>query len=40
MDEINREIGLTALIQGLGGGSNPDVTETEKAPVTEKSEVI
>ena len=31
MEEINREIGLTALIRNLGGGSsNPDITESEK----------
>lgn len=41
MEEINREIGLTALIQGLGGGSsNPDVAGAEKPTVTEKNEVI
>lgn len=40
MAEINREIGLTALIQGLGGDSKQDIIEPEKAPITEKHEVI
>ncbi|RYP24322.1 hypothetical protein DL765_000586 [Monosporascus sp. GIB2] len=38
MEEINREIGLTALIQGLGGGNSyPDVADTEKPSIGEKS---
>ncbi|KAI1487388.1 putative hexose transport-related protein [Biscogniauxia mediterranea] len=36
MEEINREIGLTALIQGLGGGdSNQDVTEKKQVELNE-----
>ncbi|RYP66750.1 hypothetical protein DL771_007630 [Monosporascus sp. 5C6A] len=38
MEEINREIGLTALIQGLGGGdSYPDVADMEKPNAVEKN---
>ncbi|KAI0599104.1 putative hexose transport-related protein [Biscogniauxia sp. FL1348] len=36
MEEINREIGLTALIQGLGGGdSKQDVTEKKQVELNE-----
>ncbi|RYP09339.1 hypothetical protein DL764_001386 [Monosporascus ibericus] len=38
MEEINHEIGLTALIQGLGGGNSyPDVADMEKPNVVEKN---
>ena len=45
MEEINREIGLTALIQNLGGGggggagsSNPDIVGESEKP--EKKELL
>lgn len=41
MEEINREIGLTALIRNLGGGSsNPDVAGVEKPVPTENKELL
>lgn len=38
MEEINNEIGLTAMLQGTFGGSDHNVTEKEK-PVGEHAEV-
>lgn len=41
MEEINLEIGLTAMLQGLGGNtSNPDVFEEKKKIPQEGSQEL
>jgi hypothetical protein len=41
MAEINREIGLTAMLQGLGGSdSNQDIIYDEKKSKDEKIQVM